>query len=63
MYLAAVVGAVAVGVADDAAAAVRRHLWVEANAPTLRAEATTADSRPSSATLLDMLVEAACYAA
>ena len=47
----------------DVLAAVRRHLWVEANAPTLRAEVTRANSLASSSTLLDMLVHAACYAA
>ncbi len=47
----------------DALAAVRRHLWVEANAPTPVAAAATANSRPSFPTLLDRLVEAACYAA
>jgi hypothetical protein len=47
----------------DVLAAVRRSLWHEANGPTPLVSSMAATSRSSFPTLLDMLVEAACYAA
>jgi hypothetical protein len=44
----------------DALAAVRRHLWASQNQPSLHTAAAPANSTPRT---VDLLIEAACYAA